>query len=148
MYLLPAATQYVWFVVAGAKPGYSEFVPFFHGVQYLVIAWAMQVKEQVDHRAAAPTVRSITWDSVRWYAVIAVGGAVLFYGLPHLVARTGVAAGLATAAILSAIQIHHFFVDGVIWKLRTKSVVSPLLVNIPALVERGTFIGQAREVAA
>ena len=32
--------------------------------------------------------------------------------------------------VLSAVQIHHFLVDGVIWKLKSPKVSSPLLVNI------------------
>ena len=147
MYLLPPVAQYVWFVVAGARPGYSEFVPFFHGVQYLVIAWAMQLKEQVDRRSAAPTVRSITFESVRWYALNLLGGAVLFFLVPHLVGLTGVGLAFATPVILTGVQIHHFFVDGVIWKLKTRSVVSPLLVNIPEMVAGGTAPSLAREVA-
>jgi hypothetical protein len=38
--------------------------------------------------------------------------------------------------ILCGVQIHHFFVDGVIWKLKKKSVASPLMVNIEDLVGR------------
>jgi len=141
LYLLLPVTQYVWFVVAGAKPGYAEFVPFFHGLQYLVIAWAMQIKEQADRSPTSPTLRFLGVESARWFALNVLGGAALFYALPHLVARTGVGLSLATAVILSAVQIHHFFVDGVIWKLRTQSVVSPLLVNIPDLVEASAAQG-------
>jgi hypothetical protein len=146
-YVLPPVTQYVWFVVAGAKPGYSELVPFFHGVQYLVIAWAVQIQEKVDGRPARPTLRSVAGDTMKWYALNLAGGAALFYALPHLVARAGMTLSLATAVVLTAIQIHHFFVDGVIWKLRTKSVVSPLLVNIPQLLSESAGPG-ARELAA
>jgi hypothetical protein len=148
MYLLPAATQYVWFVVAGAKPGYSEFVPFFHGLQYLVIAWAMQVQESANRRQSPNTLFSIGRDSLRWYGVNVALGVALFYGLPHLLTRTGIGLALASAVILTAIQIHHFFVDGVIWKLRTPAVVSPLLVNIPALIERPSLAVQPQEAAA
>jgi hypothetical protein len=147
MYLLPPVTQYVWFVVAGAKPGYAEFVPFFHGVQYLVIAWAMQLKEQADRRVTSPSLRSICLESVRWYAMNALGGAALFYALPHFIARTGVGLSFAMAVILTGIQIHHFFVDGVIWKLKARSVISPLLVNIPDLVASGATSPLVREVA-
>ncbi len=34
-----------------------------------------------------------------------------------------------------AVQIHHFFVDGVIWKLGRKSVSSPLMVNLHDMLE-------------
>lgn len=148
MYLLPSITQWVWFVVAGAKAGYSEFVPFFHGVQYLVIAWAMQVKEESDRLPRAPDRFAIGRISLRWYIVNACGGALLFFLLPHAVSRLGISLGLASAVILTAIQIHHFFVDGVIWKLKSSAVISPLLVNIPSLLEQPVKMPQATEAAA
>jgi hypothetical protein len=41
---------------------------------------------------------------------------------------------LATGVIFVAIQIHHFFVDGVIWKLKRSTVASPLLGDLHELL--------------
>ena len=60
--------------------------------------------------------------------------AVLFYILPQLAAAAGSPIRFAEPVILSAVQIHHFFVDGVIWKLKNPKVSSPLLVNIADLL--------------
>jgi hypothetical protein len=40
----------------------------------------------------------------------------------------------ATGVVITGVQIHHFFVDGVIWKLKNKSVASPLMVNLADLL--------------
>jgi hypothetical protein len=40
----------------------------------------------------------------------------------------------ATGVLICGVQIHHFFVDGVIWKLKNKNVAAPLMVNIADLV--------------
>ena len=50
----------------------------------------------------------------------------------------GVQIGYATGIVLAAIQIHHFFVDGVIWKLKSSSVSSPLMVNLDDLIHEKT----------
>ena len=42
-------------------------------------------------------------------------------------------AQIAEPIVITAVQIHHFFVDGVIWKLRNPSVGSPMLVNLEQL---------------
>jgi hypothetical protein len=39
-----------------------------------------------------------------------------------------------TAVIVAAVNIHHFFVDGVIWKLRIAAISSALAMNITELV--------------
>jgi hypothetical protein len=141
--LLPAVTQYVWFVYS-AETGwrsFQEFVPFFHSLQYLLIAWAMQLKEKMDLKHIAPSPFYVGTETLRWWGLNMIVGAFLFWVLPRLVAlclpiyydetRT---LALATGVIVTGIQIHHFFVDGVIWKLKRKTVSSPLMVNIEELI--------------
>jgi len=41
---------------------------------------------------------------------------------------------LATGVLTAAVQIHHFFVDGVIWKLRNPRVANPLTVGWAPMV--------------
>ena len=131
--LLPAVTQFVWFVVGWRVPSFYEFVPFFHGLQYLLIAWAMQLKEQLDESGARPSPRFVWWETARWGVGILIGGAILFWVLPRVFAFGGYPQQIAEPIVITAVQIHHFFVDGVIWKLRNPAVGSPLLVNIEQL---------------
>ncbi len=134
--LLPAVTQFVWFV-AGSKVGsFNEFVPFFHSVQYLLIAWLMQLKEKLDSRSLEPSRRYVLSESARWGLVNFAGGVFLFWLLPRISASAGFTLPFASAVVLSAVQIHHFFVDGVIWKLKNPRVASPLLANLGDVTAR------------
>jgi hypothetical protein len=128
--LLPAATQYVWFIPGNSWASFQEFVPFFHSLQYLLIAWSVQLKEKLDKDHLTPGVNYVVWESARWGALNVVGGAILFFMLPRLVAEAGVDLTFATGVVLTGVQIHHFFVDGVIWKLRRTTPASPLMVNL------------------
>jgi hypothetical protein len=149
--LLPAATQYVWFVNSAENGwlSFQEFVPFFHSLQYLLIAWAMQLKEKMDVQKIQPSPFYVGTETLRWLALNVAVGAGLFWVLPRIAASclptyidwTHTLA-LATGVVVAGIQIHHFFVDGVIWKLKRKTVSSPLMVNIeqmlhPAPILRG-----------
>src|SRR5262249_40302889 len=116
--LLPAVTQYVWFVEGAKVPAFAEFVPFFHSLQYLLIAWSVQLKEKMDQQQIRPSPRYVLGESLRWGGINFLGGALLFFGLPHLLAQAGVGLAFATGVVICGVQIHHFFVDGVIWKLR------------------------------
>lgn len=138
--LLPAAAQLVWFVLGARVRSFNEFVPLFHSLQYLVIAWAMQLKEKLDSTGRAPSARYVLGESVRWGLVNFAGGVVLFWVLPRVGLLAGHKLAFATAVMISAVQIHHFFVDGVIWKLKNPRVLSPLLVNIEELL-RGAGSG-------
>jgi hypothetical protein len=140
--LLPAAAQFVWFVPGVSIYNFYVFVPMFHSLQYMLIAWSMQLKERVDERGGAPTPRFLFSESARWYILNFIGGALLFWALPKMAERAGWMPGFAEAVLLSSVQIHHFFVDGVIWKLKNPKVSSPLLVNIPDLLREPVRAGR------
>jgi hypothetical protein len=69
-------------------------------------------------------------EALRWAVRNIAGGAFLFFGIPTLLGLFSVPVPIAFAAVSAAINIHHFFVDGVIWKLRTASTASALMTNV------------------
>jgi hypothetical protein len=133
--LLPALTQFIWFMPGSAVPAFSAFVPFFHSFQYLFIAWAVNLKEKMDMGAIAPSKGFVIRESVLWGALNICGGAILFFVLPRVLAMIGGGdLGFTEPVLISGVQMHHFFVDGVIWKLKNPKVMSPLGVNIDQLI--------------
>jgi hypothetical protein len=137
--LLPAVTQFVWFVVGWKVAAFTEFVPFFHALQYMLIAWMMQLGERSQVVKPASPRRFVVLESVRWGLLNVAGGALLFWLLPRVAESAGYTLPFATAVVLSAVQIHHFFVDGVIWKLKNPKISSPLMANF------GTDLWNQRE---
>jgi hypothetical protein len=123
--LLPAFTQYVWFVATPAGQ-FAYTVPFFHSLQYLLIAWNVQLKQGLSDRCREPSVKFVWTESTRWMAINIAGGYALFWALPHLGSHFGKPLVFSTAVMLAGIQIHHFFVDGVIWRLHYPAARSPL----------------------
>ena len=128
--LLPAATQYLWFVQSVYMPSFQEFVPLFHSLQYMLIAWGIQLKEKLDVRGIQPSRKYVWTETGRWYFFNFLGGIALFYLFPKLGGAFGYSALFSIAVTSAAVQIHHFFVDGVIWKLQNKTVAHPLKMNL------------------
>jgi hypothetical protein len=133
--LLPAASFLVWFMPGQRAPYFFAFVPLFHSVQYLLVAWAVQLKGRLETRKVAPSGSFVRRESLRWALVNFVGGALLFFALPKLGTIGGASPTFSFAIVASAVQLHHFFVDGVIWKIRQPAVMSPLLVSIDDLIK-------------
>jgi hypothetical protein len=95
----------------------------------------MQLKEKMDLDHIPPSPRYVVSETARWGLANLALGAFLFYFLPRLVAgRFGVTEAFATGVIVGGVQLHHFFIDGVIWKLKRKTVVSPLMVNLSEMI--------------
>jgi hypothetical protein len=133
--LVPALALQTWFVWTKGVASFLEFVPFFHSLQYLLVAWSMQLKERKDREGIAGSPRYVWRESVRWYLLNVAGGAVLFWVLPRAVAGGFDLSLAVTMGVLSAaVQVHHFFVDGVIWKLKRETVASPLMGDLHDLL--------------
>jgi hypothetical protein len=126
---LPALTQFVWFLPGRQTAMFYEFVPLFHSLQYLYIAWAMQIGLRLREPAAGAP-RSLLKESCRWALSNYVGGMLLFIALPWLLFWVDLPLVTSAGIVIAAVNIHHFFVDGVIWKLRNVGATSPLMLNI------------------
>lgn len=136
MLFLPAITHFIWFAFS-AEMGALAFialVPLFHSLQYLYIAWAVQLKEL--HKDQAPNKKQAFKDSLSWYGWNVMGGALQFLFLPMVFVKIfDVSFFYAFLIVSTGVQVHHFFVDGVIWKLRNPNALAALTSNIPKWVQ-------------
>jgi hypothetical protein len=128
--LLPAVTQLIWFLPGTQTAMFYEFIPLFHSLQYLYIAWAMQIGLRMSEQAGAGAHRSIAYESLRWLLRNCAGGIAMFIALPWLFFWVNLPMITTAGVVVAALNIHHFFVDGVIWKLRNTAATSPLMMNV------------------
>jgi hypothetical protein len=121
--LVPSVALFFWFVMAPSNRAYNALVPLFHSLQYMLIAWVMELNEKIVFerpRFADLSRRFVAvWVSSKWYVINVALGMVLFYFLPRLGAGvSGHSLLFAEGVIIATIQIQHFLADGVIWRLR------------------------------
>lgn len=131
--LLPAVTQLIWFLPGKQTAMFYEFIPLFHSLQYLYIAWAMQIGLRMSETGGADGAgaqRSIAHESLRWLLRNCAGGIAMFIALPWLLFWIDLPMVTIAGVVVAALNIHHFFVDGVIWKLRNTAAASPLMMNV------------------
>jgi hypothetical protein len=138
MILLPAAAQYVWFVAGANVPSYRALVPAFHSLQYLLIAWSMNAFGPVALYRSRSTRLQLLRRSACWFGMSLAGGALLFWGLPRALGPLGPTPMAAAGIVGACLQVHHFLVDGVIWKLKSRAVVSPLMLSLADVVHPRT----------
>jgi hypothetical protein len=132
---LPAIAQFIWFLPGRQTAMFFEFIPMFHSLQYLYIAWAMQIGLRIGHPSKVES-RSILNETLRWALSNYIGGLLLFIALPWMLFWIHLPLVLTAGIVIAAVNIHHFFVDGVIWKLRNVGAASPLMLNITDWVAR------------
>jgi hypothetical protein len=137
---VPVVAHLVWFKLSTSVwtlIGFFVFVNLFHSLQYLFVAWFMQMKERQAITGQTGSPMSLLADTARWGALIVLVGAFMFRGSAELIAAvTNVQYGVALAVMVATFQIHHFFVDGVIWKLRSPHVGKALATSLDELLGR------------
>jgi hypothetical protein len=130
--VIPVVAQTLWFIHANVT-NYSYMVPMFHSAQYLLIAFVVHLDSR--KQGSYSSRKRLGAEMLGWYAVAVAGGAVLFKLLPWTAEQFATTAGGGTAVVLAGVQLHHFVVDGVIWKL-SGTGASAAKASIPQLWRR------------
>ena len=129
--------QTSWFLLGRSNMAYQAFVPGWHSLQYLFIAWAVQLHTRIDRDGKRPSLFFASVETLRWFLLNCFGGFVLFALFPYIAWRnTDLPFYVVFGIVIAGVQIHHFFVDGVIWKLRTSAIRQPLMTNWAHLTGR------------
>jgi hypothetical protein len=124
------AAHVVWFTMT-QFPLLIAFVPFLHCLQYLFVTAFFDFKEQRAERRGPELTLTQYFKSTmffRYYATQVVVGLGLFIFLPLVLTSAGAGSrALVGAVVISILNLHHFILDGAIWKLRSATVRKPLL---------------------
>ncbi len=136
--LMPVLAHSLWFIL-GYKFGlaiFVAFVPLLHSLQYLLVTMSVHINSKLmqenEQRSSGKIVKS---ETIYWYITNLLGGFLLFGALPLVLMNIAdTTLFFAVAVTYAAVQLHHFFIDGVIWKLRNNNTLgSPLMWNIGEL---------------
>lgn len=128
--LLLVTTQTIWFVgpaavsaVVGAAAPQARYssgvLALMHSAQYLWITQYFSKREQ-----------SAEWSSQRYWMAVIAGGIALFLPIPWAASMLAHLDFTTSMLIVTAVvNIHHFMIDGVVWKLRDKRVSAALTTD-------------------
>lgn len=145
--LLPSVTlfssQFLWFLLPAAisllrhldipQSRYSNGVlAVMHSAQYL---WITSYYARREATSEGTERQGSGWRPLAYFGILVVGGIALFIPGPWLASRAFHHDFTASFLIFGAlVNIHHFILDGAIWKLRDGRIAS-LLLNSKGKVE-------------
>ena len=141
--LIPSLTlfssQFLWFLLPAAislikglevpQSRYSSGVlAVMHAAQYLWITSYYARREAAGQAGSIEEQKRHNWRPLAYFGVLIVGGIALFVPGPWLASRALHYDFTASFLIFTAlVNIHHFILDGAIWKLRDGRIASLLL---------------------
>jgi tetratricopeptide (TPR) repeat protein len=126
-------TQALWFVapamismvtgVTAPQTRYSSgILALMHSAQYLWITQYFAKRE-----------KGREWSAARYWFTVIAGGIVLFLPIPWAASTLARLDFTSSVLIVTAIvNIHHFMIDGVVWKLRDPRVANALTTDADA----------------
>jgi len=109
--LLVVLVNSFWWLLLSPEDAFFV-ATIFHGIQYLAILMIFDAREH------APAGTARLKRSLAFYAVCALLGYALFHVLPHVFELAGYGLVEAMVAVVAIINVHHFLVDGYIWRLK------------------------------
>jgi hypothetical protein len=114
------AAQIIWFTIALYHPLFNlTLVPMFHGLQYLgLTSW---------HASREPGAGSRGRFAGYALTVLVLGFMIKPLLFMTVTSPDAARALLSTAALASFVNLHHFLLDGRIWRLRERRVVQSMI---------------------
>lgn len=132
--LLPWGAIFIWYAAMAQDPGAIFWVQIAHALQYLLFPLRVEWNRTVRQEASLSGVRRHMF----WFATLLVGGGLLMqYVVPNVsgeLAARVVGDKVMLAAMMTPnllLNIHHYFTDGAIWKLRQAEVRNDLFGHLP-----------------
>ncbi len=132
------ASLYIWYLPVFFHPHYYYLIPFFHGLQYLVLVWSFKrnklASKNAEFEGSAKRGR-VTWKLIGFAAASIVLGALAFEIIPKALDRSIVSWSNVmgpnpfVAAFIIFINIHHYFIDNTIWKSSNAEVKEYLFAS-------------------
>ncbi len=145
--VLPWAALYLWYPFWYFVPGGFLFVQLSHALQYLAFPLRVEVNRDAERHPRTPREKRLR--ALVAYLALVVAGAVILNGAP-LAARWLGEGWYSTSdaraifmAFTNCVAIHHYFIDGAVWKLSNPKVRRELFRHLD-----DARPGPAREQAA
>jgi hypothetical protein len=129
---VPWVSVHLWYVLLGREPATLFWVQNAHALQYLMFP----MRTELNRSTAASPAAGVragrgTLRMLRTYAITVVMGLGVLWLLPWLARRQEGFAGLPIElTLLSFVNLHHYFIDGVIWKIRDPQVRRDLFSHL------------------
>jgi hypothetical protein len=145
--LMAIAALYVWYLPAFSHPYFAYLIPLFHSLQYLVFVWSFkrnQVTDRIQDMEGAEQRQAWITQFAGFLLTAAALGALSFEFVPkwldgqHLFQSAGLGSSPVLAATLLFINIHHYFIDNVIWRSHNGEIKKYLFATPATVAQDGS----------
>ena len=124
---VPWLSTYLWYLLIYYYPQMFFVLQIAHALQYLIFPMRVEINQFQGKSQAAES--AVMWHVFWYYGVLVVLGAIMFDGV-MAVSRPYDPHRQLSHLLGFAINIHHYFIDGAIWKIRNPEVRQSLFGHL------------------
>lgn len=126
--VVPFFSLHVWYAFLYVFPQSLFWVQIFHALQYMPFPLRVELNRTQAGTKELPEVESRR-HSVAYLSVLCFTSAIVFAGIPWATGGEGTGAGSVWVVLASIINIHHYFIDGCIWRISNPVVSQELFAH-------------------
>jgi len=126
--IAPWLAIYLWYLVLNFEPDAYMLVQLSHALQYLIFPLRIELNRAGLARLNGEVLKHFLWGG-RYYGVLLVTGCLVFY-VPGALFTASSQPYTIAIVIASVVSIHHYFVDGSIWKISNRDVRKRLFSHL------------------
>jgi hypothetical protein len=119
--LCPYFALFFWYALIGIYPMFLMGVQISHAIQYLIFPLRVEANRYAQEKS------SVVGHLLQYLLILALISTLLFVFFPEYM-KDGYA--VYSQVLISCINIHHFYIDGCIWKITNPIVKEELFAHL------------------
>jgi hypothetical protein len=127
--VVPWGSMYVWYAMLPIVPESFIWLQLAHALQYLEFPLRVELNRRERRTTPRPALKLPRAGYVGLYYGALVAAGLLVFASPFLLERGSDGVALA-GLIAAAVNVHHYFVDGCIWKISNPAVRGELFAHV------------------
>lgn len=127
--LAPYFALFFWYALLYKVPGSLVLVQFFHAIQYLIFP----VRVELNRTTILSNLRrplNANRHLLEYLLSLVIVAATIFLLMPYIINSWGTGYSPYVTVLVALINIHHFYIDGAIWKIGTPTVKEELFAHL------------------
>ena len=130
--VLPWLSIYLWYALVQVMPGAFFWLQISHAIQYLIFPARVEMNRYSMRHPSSTQAgagnRPMAKHMLIFYLILVAFGYAAFAGIPAISSSAN--AGFVAGTVAVFINIHHYFVDGCIWKISNPAVRRDLFAHL------------------
>lgn len=124
--LVPYIALYFWYALLSLNPLALPLIQFFHAVQYLIFPLRVELNRHAGSSGQKTSRRHLA----EYLATMLAVGAIAFVFVPGYLNSLSPTYAATVQLFIAAVNIHHFYIDGYIWKISQPLVKDELFAHL------------------